>query len=454
MTALTEREPTTLTETKPEFSMARMFRGAAGTALLQGTSSGLGFITSVVLARTLGNAAYGTYALGFAWASLLMVPAILGLDRFLVRGIATYEVHEEWGLARGLLRRANEVVLLVSLSLGGIACLVAVAWLSPSLRVPFAIAMALVPITSLTLLRQGAMQAFGRIVTGQLPEFLIRPVLILAAVGVLAVVDRGGLTATSAILIAVIATGVACAVGAQQLRRALPAALRAAKPEYKTREWLTASLPMMFIGGIWLANAYTGTVVVGALAGRSAAGIYSVVDKGAALIAMVLVATNMPLAPAIARLAAQGDRVNLERTVERVARLGFAVSLPICAVFAIFPGVYLSLFGHGFHSGATAMTILALGQVVNAAAGPCGNVLIMSGYERSALAGMGVGLLTNLLLAVILVPVLGVTGGAIAFATSLLAWNGMFVLAARRHMGINATAFYRLSMVGGRRQKA
>jgi hypothetical protein len=50
--------------------------------------------------------------------------------------------------------------------------------------------------------------------------------------------------------------------------------------------------------------------------------------------------------------------------------------------------------------------------------------------------------------------VLGVTGGAIAFATSLLAWNGMFVLAARRHMGINATAFYRLSMVGGRRQKA
>jgi Polysaccharide biosynthesis C-terminal domain len=53
------------------------------------------------------------------------------------------------------------------------------------------------------------------------------------------------------------------------------------------------------------------------------------------------------------------------------------------------------------------------------------------------------GLVANLVLAVILVPPLGVTGGAIAFAVSLVLWNALFVRATHRHVGVNATAFYR-----------
>jgi O-antigen/teichoic acid export membrane protein len=435
-----------LVERKRDLSMAAMLRGAAGTIVLQAGSYGMGFVISVILARHLSTSGYGLYAFASAWVGLLTVPAVLGLDRFVVRGLARYEVEQRWALAHGLLRRANEISLLASTLIAGAGCLVAVTCLSPELRTPFCVAMALIPITSLTLIRQAAMQAMGRVVSGQLPEYLIRPVLILVGVAVLGLVGGGALTATTALLSAVAGTGVACAVGAVRLRHVTPSALRYAPPQYLTREWLRSSLRMMLIGGIWLANAYTGIVVVGTIAGRSAAGVFSVVDKGAALIAMALVATNMPLAPAIARLAAIGDAESLQRTVERVARLGFVVSIPVCAAFAIFPGVYLSLFGSGFQDGTTAMRILALGQVFNAAAGPCGNVLIMSGHERSALLGMSAGLLLNLVLAVILVPPLGVTGGAIAFAISLIVWNALFVLAARRHVGINATAFHWLTV--------
>ena len=52
-------------------------------------------------------------------------------------------------------------------------------------------------------------------------------------------------------------------------------------------------------------------------------------------------------------------------------------------------------------------------------AGPAGNVLLMTGHEGIAVRGIGIGLLANLVLGILLVPLFGVTGGAVAFAASL-----------------------------------
>jgi O-antigen/teichoic acid export membrane protein len=426
----------------------RLLLSASATAILQGASIAMGFVLSVLLARFLGSGGYGLYALAFAWSGFLMIPAILGLDRFLVRGIAVYEIQEKWRLMRGLLRRTNQLVLLTSTTIAMCGMIVAVTWLSPPLRGPFAVAMLLVPVTTLTILRQGAMQAIGRVVSGQLPEYLIRPLLIIVGVVALELVGRGALTPTTAIAANVTGVTVAFVVGAVLLRRALPTALRSVRPEFVTREWLIASLPIMLISGVSMANGYAATLVVGTLDGPRAAGVYSVVQRGAELIVMLLFATNMPLAPAIARLHASEDRLGLEHTIERVARATLLVSVPVAVAFMAFPGTYLSLFGAGFRTGATALVILALGQLFNAAAGPSGNVLIMTGHERAAVRGVAVGLLANVVLAIVLVPRFGVTGGAIAYASSLVLWNTALVVLARRLVGVNVTAFRRMSVAG------
>jgi O-antigen/teichoic acid export membrane protein len=402
------------------------------------------FVLTILLARFLGGAGYGRYALAFAWASFLLIPAILGLNTFLVRGIAVYEIQEQWSLMKGLLFRTNQLVLLTSTTIAVCGTLVAVTWLSPSFRGPFCVAMLLVPITALTLLRQGAMQAFGRVVSGQFPEYLIRPLLIIVGVVVLELVGR--LTATTALVANVIGVAVAFTVGALLLRRALPTALRSVSAEFVTREWLRASLAMMLISGVWAANNYVAILMVGTLDGSRAAGVYSVVQKGAEVIVLVLVAINMPLAPAIARLHARKDRQGLEQMTEHMARATLLVSGPVAVAFMVFPHIYLGLFGPSFQTGATALVIVALGQLFNAAAGPSGNVLLMTGQERIAVRGVAAGLLTNVVLAIVLVPPLGVTGGAIAFASCLVLSNTVLVVLARRLVGVNVTAFRRLSI--------
>jgi O-antigen/teichoic acid export membrane protein len=413
-----------------------MLVSASATALLQ----------VVLLARFLGSGGYGRYAVAFAWSSLLGVPAILGLNAFLVRGIAVYEVREQWSLMKGLLLRTNQLVLLTSTTIAACGAIVAVTSMSSSFRGPFCVAMLLVPITTLTLLRQGAMQAFGRVVSGQLPEYLIRPFLVIVGVLALELVGHGVLTPTTALVANVLGVTVAFVIGALLLRRALPDALRAHRPEFVTRKWLRASLPMMLISGVWMANNYITTVIVGALDGSRAAGVYSVVQKGAEVIVILLYAANMPLAPVIARLHARGDQYGLEHTTERMARATLLVSAPVAAAFIVFPDIFLGFFGGGFRTGATALIILAVSQLINAAAGPSGNLLLMTGQERIAVRGVAAGLLANVVLAIVLVPPLGVTGGAIAAASSLVLWNTVLVVLARRLVGINVTAFHRLAV--------
>ena len=290
------------------------------------------------------------------------------------------------------------------------------------------------------------MQAFGRVVSGQFPEYLIRPLLIIVGIVTLEYLGGGILTPTTALGANVTGVAVAFVVGALLLKRALPDTLRSVRPEFVTNEWLRASLPMMLISGVWMANNYVATLMVGTLDGPRAAGVYSVVQKGAEVIILVLIATNMPLAPAVARLHARKDWQGLEQTTEHMARATLLASAPIAVAFMVFPHVYLGLFGASFQTGATALIILAFGQLINAAAGPSGNILVMTGHERVAVRGVAAGLLANIVLAVVLVPPLGVTGGAIAFAASLVLWNTALVVLARRLAGVNVTAFRRFAM--------
>jgi O-antigen/teichoic acid export membrane protein len=425
---------------RPPSVVRSMLMGASATAGLQGFSLLAGFVTTIILAHFLGGVGYGRYAYAIAWAGLLTTPAILGLDRFLVRSMAVYQVEGRWELVKGLVNRTNELVLAASTAIAGGGCLVAVVSLHGSLRWTFCVAMALIPLTALTLLRQGAMQALSRVVSGQLPEYLIRPVLVLGGVGALELVGHRTLTSTTALAVNVAAVAVAFVVGAVMLRRALPAPVRTVQAQYMTRAWLTASLPMMWFAAVWLGNKYIATLVVGTLDGPRAAGVYSVVEKGAELIVLVLIAANMPLAPVIARMYANKDSLGLQHATERIAQATLIASAPIAFVLAAFPGVYLDLFGGSFHSGVTALVILAVAQLVNAAAGPAGNVLIMTGYERSAMGGVAIGLLANVVLGVVLVPPLGTTGGAIAAGSSLILWNLILVVRARQCLGVNVTA--------------
>jgi O-antigen/teichoic acid export membrane protein len=424
-----------------------LVKGTVGSVALKICSIGLSFVTGLLLARMLGAEGYGVYVYATSWVSMLGVLATVGMDNMLVRNVTAYKTRSEWGLMKGLLRRANQIALATSLALSLLAA--SLSWalgglLEAEALSTFWIALVLLPLVTLTALRQATMRGLYRVVLGQLPDSLLRPLLLVVLVGGAYLLFEENLSASGAMAMSVVAAGIAFLVGTLMLYRSLPRAAKEAPPVYRTRDWVWGALPLLFVGGMQVINTRIGVLMLGSLEGAEAAGVYAVAVWGADLIAIILVAGNMVLGPTFANLYAAGEVGRLQRLTTRSARVIVLCSLPITLVLVVFGHWFMLLFGQEFVEGRTGLAILSIGQLVNTAFGSVGVLLIMTGHGRDAAAGIGISVLLNLSLSAVLIPIYGLEGAAVAAATSLVVWNTLLAIRVHRRLRIYPAAFGRI----------
>ncbi|TVM04151.1 MAG: flippase [Candidatus Brocadia sp. WS118] len=420
----------------------RLARNASGSFGLKIASAGLSFIVGLLLARLLGSTGYGTYAYAMNWVGLLAVPGTLGLDRLLVREVAAYETNAEWRLLRGLLRWANQAVLIVS---SGLALLAAfIGWILVShkdslVQIPFLIALTSLPLVTLIRLRQSVLRGLNRVIAGQVPEMLIQPVIFIFFIGAAYMLLGKRLTAPWTLGMNLAATAVAFGVGTRVLLKTLPLPVQETFPSYKIREWIRSALPLMFIAGMKIINAKTDIIMLGAIKGPQEAGIYSVANRGAELISFILIAINTALAPTVVNLFAAGEIKKLQKIITKSTRIILIFSLPIGLILIVFGHWFLLLFGESFTQGRTTLSILSAGQLVNATMGSVGLLLVMTGHERSVAIGVGISAALNVILNALLIPQWGTAGAAIATASSMIAWNILLAIWVYKKLGVHST---------------
>jgi O-antigen/teichoic acid export membrane protein len=422
-----------------------MARGAAGMLVLRVLQVGLEFLCGIILARLLGASSYGAYAFAVSWVGLLGILAACGFDRLLIREVAKFQSRGEWSLLRGMLRRAGQIVVLSSTIL---ACGAAVSaqllatGTESEIVLAFQLGMLIVPLIAVARARQAALQGLGRVVWGQVPETVVQPVGLLCLLGAAHLVLGISLRGPLAVALHAAAAGVACAWSIGLLRRSLPAAARAATPEFRTRLWLAGAVPFLWILGMSVVLMYVDVIMLGLLAGSEAAGIYRVAAQMAASVAFPLTAVNMAFAPAIAGLYAQHDMATLQRKATMAAQAILAMALPIAVVLILFGRPILALFGAEFVAGQSALTILVIGHLLNAAMGTSGYLLIMTKHERAAAVTFTVAAAINIVGHLLLIPLWGVNGAAAATAFSLVFVSVTFAVLTYWRLGIQPLGFW------------
>lgn len=417
----------------------RLARASLGSFLLKGIGTVIAFGYSLLLARLLGVAQYGIYEFVVAWVALLAVPSVFGFDKVLLRVLPAAAVDGDWGEARGLMRWTTIAVaggsLVVAAVAGGLAWRGAGAtpW-------PFLIGCAALPLFALSILWEGALRGLHRIVEGQMPITIVRP-LIAAAVAALLIVALGAPARAETALLSLAAGAlVAAATSAFLYRLRAPRELRRATASYRPRRWVSIGAPIMVMTGMAIANNRIGTIALGTLGSAEAAGVFAVLGRASELIPFALVAVNAAVAPAFSELHAAGDRDRLQRVVTRSARLTFALAAPIALGLWFFGEAFLQLYGGAFVEGSLALRILVAAQLVNITMGPAGVLLVMTGHERVATAGFALAVAINAALCFALVPSAGVVGAAIAATASIVVWNVALAVLAVRLVGVHATA--------------
>jgi O-antigen/teichoic acid export membrane protein len=424
--------------------LSRLARAAAGSFGLSVIQTAITTLTTIVLARVMGVSDYGSYAFVIATITLLGVPAILGVDRLLIRDLAVYVGDHSYGLARGLLARATQQTLVISvliaLGAAGVAYVIAGGQLSTDL-IAFWAGLAALPFLALGRVAQGGLMGLQRVVLGQFPDLLLRPGMLLLAV-VIAVAALGSpLPAPLVVGLYALTTVLACGVAYVLLFSKRPMGMRADPAAYRGREWLGASLALALLSSTAIINTQTGVVLLGSLGTPEATGLYSVAQRGALLVAFPLAAVNAAIGPTAARLWAAHQPARLQHLVTASARGVLIGSLPIGLIFIVFGRQIITfLFGAEFAAADVPLAILSVGQIVNAVTGSVAVLLVMTGYQHRATMAMAAGAVLNVLLGVILIPTYGEVGAAVAAATSLVVSNILMVVACRRRLGIDSTA--------------
>jgi O-antigen/teichoic acid export membrane protein len=416
----------------------QVVRGGAGGLALRGLSAILALALAVVLARTLGPDGYGTYAFALSLVTLLAAPAHMGLPTLLVREIARYQQRQQWGLLRGILIRSNQAALGLAVLIGLAAAGVALGpWgiLEPPQLQTFAWALALLPLIAFGNLCGAALRGLRYVVQGLLPELLLRPGLLLGAVGVAALF--GMLTPPLAMALHAAAAAMAFGIGALFLLRSLTPPIRESAPTFETRRWVGSLLPLSLLAGMQVINNRTGVVILGLLGATEEVGLYRIAVQGAAVVILGLTTINLVIAPHVAHLYDSGKRVQLQKMIGRSAGIVFLSAVPPAVLFIFFGDRVLeAVFGGPYIPAYRALALLSIGQLFSAAMGSAGLILNMTGHERDTVKVVAFTSVLNVALCVVLIPPFGINGAAAALTAALICKTLLFAVWAYQRTGL------------------
>jgi O-antigen/teichoic acid export membrane protein len=104
------------------------------------------------------------------------------------------------------------------------------------------------------------------------------------------------------------------------------------------------------------------------------------------------------------------------------------LNLPFFLLIVLYSKFLLSLFGETFRAGASALLILAAGELVNAATGICGPMIDMTGHVKIKLANSILRVVVLVGASALLIPMWGVVGAAAAALVSITVVNTAAIL--------------------------
>ncbi len=418
----------------------RLSLKVAVAVVMRVVGAGAGIALTVVIARTLDAAEAGYFFLALSLVTLLVPVTTLGLPTALLRFVGAAAGANDWGRILSVTALAWRWGL--SAGLSGVALL----WLAaPMLATAVYDKPALAPVLSaialsclflaLGLLCSRQLQAVGETAKSIFVLSIGVPLIVALLVLLLPV--------TQASTVASLHVGAALLtllIGVAWWYRRLPAGNRS---DFKATTLWNSSAPLWVVQMMAVLSQSAGLVIGGIWLDAAEIAMLAVAQRTAGLVSFVLIALNLVVAPRIASLFEQNKLDRLRRLSRRAVAGMLLLSTPIVLSLLTFGREILSMFGPGFSAAVPILAILTLAQFVNAVTGSVGSLLMMTGHERDMRNIVLMSGPSAVGFALVLTPLFGVTGAAIASALGIVLQNLGASWMVRRRLGFNTLHFWK-----------
>lgn len=421
--------------------------GFVGAAL----SAVLGFALTIVLTRLLGSEGAGTVMQATGVFGIVLALAKCGLDSTALYLLPRLKADDPWQI-RPMVHLMAAAVLVVGLVAGLVLYLcVPLIWagtdadLQRSIR---AVAV-FIPVGSGALVAAAMMRALGGMKAYVLIHNIALPALRPPAVAVAAVAGASVAVVSAAWALPLLITvGLSAGVVRYRLRR-LEAGADAAvideaggqaffPPAEQRRALATFALPRTISAALEQTLVSVDIVIIGALLGSSAAGVYGGASRFIQAGMIVDSALRLVVAPHFSALLHTGKREELEDTHSTATMWLVLFASPIYLLMAFFAPVFMGILGPDFVDGAMVLTVLSAGAITAFLAGNIHSLLIMSGRSGWAAANKAIVVIVNILGNILLVPVYGINAAACVWALCMVLDALLAAIEVRLFVGVAA----------------
>ena len=412
----------------------------AGTVfVIRVASAALAFFSQVLLARWMGSFEFGIYVYVWTWVLLIGQTIEFGLGTAAQRFIPEYRDRGMLDYLRGFIKGSRwlafGISIAVSASCAGLVSLLS-PWLDDYLLIPLYLACIVLPAYAIAHIQDGISRSYDWMGLAMVPTYIARQILLTALMAI-AYVAHLPMTAVTAMIVAGVSFWLPTLVQLVLVERRLAARIVPGPKTYEFGLWIRTSLPIFMVEGFYALLAYTDILVLQQFRPPDEVAVYYAAAKTLALVAFIHYSIAATTAHRFSSYDVAGDRAGLAAFLAQAIKWTFWPSLAATALLLAFGRPILNLFGAEFADGYHLMFILALGLLARSAIGPIERLLNMLGEQRVCALVHAGAFAVNLALCIVLIPLLGAAGAAIATASALIFESVWLFVVTKKRLGFH-----------------
>jgi O-antigen/teichoic acid export membrane protein len=177
-------------------------------------------------------------------------------------------------------------------------------------------------------------------------------------------------------------------------------------------------------------------VLVAALASPADAALYTAATRFVVLGQLFVQSVQQALSPQLSSLFARDDAAAASSVFRAATLWSLIVAWPLYLVTAGFAPTLMGVFGDGYAAAADVVVILSLSMLLATACGSVDSVLLMAGRSWLSLRNNTIALAVNVALNLVLIPVDGIRGAAVAWSVAIVVRNVLPLVQVRSQLGL------------------
>ncbi len=431
---------------------ARLARGGLLGFVGAATSALLGFALTIVLSRMLGSQGAGIVMQAVAVFSLVLALAKFGLDSTSLFLFPRLRVD-----AVGEIRQVAHFIATSVLGFGMVSSFVVyfladIIWAdaNPALRASVQAIAFFIPFGSGVLVATASLRGLGSMRAYVLVQNIALPAMRPPAVALAAVATGSVVIVTiSWALPLIVVLGIAGVLLMRKLAIVSPDPAPTFFPsKERTQSIIRFSVPRTLTAGLEQLVIWLDVLIVGGIAGSSAAGIYAGASRFIQAGMIIDSALRLVVSPRFSQLSHEKKHGELQDLYTLATTWLVLFASPIYLLLAVYAPVVMSILGPEFVSGAGVVVVLSLGTIVTFLVGNINSLLLMSGHSGWAAFNKTLVISANVVGNLLFVPRYGIIAAAATWSACMFFDAVLATLEVKYLVGVQPRILRGLSTLG------